>query len=202
MMMLGIVIFLFSGCSAPVDSVSIRVYDTMHSKDKAAFDCFDATHVFVTDDVTHHLSVATYENHYYCRWPASMNNQMVSSNENENIVNGIRLSFKYLREMNISATELFEWYAPVDVIEEYESGNETGWFVNCSNQGNVWFGSKCEYAYDSDIEPINFILERLESRYEVPGNIFSITNGTCYEMNGNGCQSILCLDWREICDGE
>ncbi|UJR17234.1 hypothetical protein I4U23_004129 [Adineta vaga] len=156
-------------------------------------------HVFASAIVTHQFS-STYETHYYCRWSTSKNNQLVMPNEN--IVNGVPFPFKYLREMNISARDLFEWYAPIDVIEEYESGSETGLFVNCSNQDNVWFGSNCEYAYDSDREPIGFISGRLEDRYEVPDNIFSITNGTCYEMNGSECQSVLCLDWREICDGE
>lgn len=113
--------------------------------------------------------------------------------------NGRRLTFSELREMNISSDQLLDWFAPLDTVEEYASGKEAGVFFNCSN---LWFGTQCEYTFDSNKPFTHLIQEQQQQRRKYSTlDLLSITNGTCYIMDYKECNSIVCLDWREICDG-
>jgi hypothetical protein len=98
--------------------------------------------------------------------------------------------------------ELFDWYAPIDIIEEYILGKHNGIFVNCSQKGNFWFGSRCQYTFDSNDELKDILWNRFDQKDYSENDLLSITNGTCYSTSNDQCQSILCLDWREICDGK
>jgi hypothetical protein len=120
--------------------------------------------------------------------------------ENLTTTNYSVYKFDQLRSMGVTSQQLYEWYAPTDVIEEYIAGKQNGSFVNCSN--TVWFGSKCEYTWDSHRELLYIIHDQFRAKESVPTNLSLYTNGTCYEMNNTDCESIICLDWREICDGK
>ena len=103
--------------------------------------------------------------------------------------------------MNISSDQLLKWYAPIDIIEEYELGYATGSYFNCSDEKNIWFGTQCQYTFDSvDIIP-EILYDRSRARLKVSDDLLSITNGTCYVVNNDECKSVICLDWREMCDG-
>ncbi|UJR17427.1 hypothetical protein I4U23_004322 [Adineta vaga] len=77
-------------------------------------------------------------------------------------------------------------------------------FYNCTLP---WFGSTCQYSFDNklslsfgEIVRLNFIT-RIELSEDLPSS-FNI--GTCYRFLTN-CQykhALMCLDWREICDGK
>ena len=133
--------------------------------------------------------------HSYCRRVVSFDPTQTVSNEYSN------LTFQELRSRNITSVDLYNWNAPMDIIEDYHSGTENGVFVNCSN--SLWFGSNCEYTLDSSDDLSSLIDQRFLQRLYLHDNIHWYNNGTCYEMiNSNDCESILCLDWREICDGK
>ena len=144
------------------------------------------TKVFVYDDVSRQ----------YCRKTNPLNNYKISSIEN----NFSNFTFNELRSMNITYEQLFQWNAPIDLIEEYISGKQIGLFVNCSD--TLWFGLECEYTFDSDQDLRNILFDRSDERKFPPNNLSLYTNGTCYIMIDYDCESILCLDWREICDGK
>lgn len=131
----------------------------------------------------------------YCRRPTS-------SKDNEMYVRGNHSvhSFTDLRLNGISYQQLYQWNAPIDLIEEYIVGSTTGEFVNCS--GTMWFGLRCEYRFDIDALLSGIVTQQFRAKNSIPVDLSLFTNGTCYEMNNTGCQSILCLDWREICDGK
>jgi len=180
------------------------MYETTRIAIDTAFDCLYDVTVFEEYSLNYmeYASNGYSQIVRYCRRLTTTSNQDLVSEDNLLISNGKVLSFDRLREMSISASQLFKWNAPIDVIEEYISGRKTGLFVNCSDRGNLWFGSHCEYTFDSSFYLYQLLNERFNAKKNVPENILSITNGTCYELNGVECRSVICLDWREICDGK
>ena len=111
------------------------------------------------------------------------------------------ISFKELKDQNISSEQLLQWFAPIDLAEKYQMNfTNSEKFYNCSSS---WFGSRCQYRFVfdssvsfSDIVNATFIHQK--------GLLTNFTGGTCYRFL-NGCRHDvwpLCLDWREICDGK
>jgi len=137
----------------------------------------------------------------FCRRSMRKTSENLLSDKNTTIVEVPSFTFEQLREMNISSSQLLEWYAPLDMIEEYALG-ETGLFFNCSNDDKLWFGVKCEYTFNSTDYFPELVRERQKTKENIPADLLLITNGTCYTMDYNDCKAILCLDWREICDGK
>ena len=131
--------------------------------------------------------------HHFCRRSTWINDSLSDHFSS--------ITFEELRRTNITGLQLYDWNAPFDVIENYLAGDKHGIFVNCS--GTLWFGVNCEYTLDSmeNIAEINY--ERFTAKELFLDQYDLYTNGTCYEMmNNSDCGSILCLDWREICDGK
>ncbi|CAF0759072.1 unnamed protein product [Didymodactylos carnosus] len=120
------------------------------------------------------------------------------------VINGIPLKFGTLKEMNVKSENLFDWYAPIDSIEQYqvyiESNNKTAseiFYYNCTQP---WFGSYCQYTFNSSETFNHIVSRRFSNKGDDPEKILAVTNGTCY--NGFECNRSSCLDWREICDGK
>jgi len=180
------------------------MYETKRITMDTTFDClYDMTFLENTDmGYMEYTSVVYSEIMRYCRRLTTTTNRDLVPDNTLLISNQKALPFDRLREMGISASQLFKWNAPIDVIEEYISGKKTGLFVNCSDRANLWFGPHCEYTFDSFLNLYQLLIERFDAKKKVPENILSITNGTCYELNGVECNSVICLDWREICDGK
>jgi hypothetical protein len=126
--------------------------------------------------------------------------------------NGEKFTFHQLRQLSISSGQLYEWLAPIDTIESYQiylnsddlnSIKHSEIFYNCSNS---WFGSFCQYTFQSSHATfMKIVKERFEGKTGFhPKDVIEITNGTCY--TNFKCDYILlppaCLDWREICDGK
>jgi hypothetical protein len=137
----------------------------------------------------------------FCRRSITKASENLLSVKHNKIANVPSFTFEQLREMNISTSQLLEWYAPLDMIEEYALG-ETGLFFNCSNNDKLWFGVQCEYTFNSADYFPELVRKRQQEKRNIPNDLLSITNGTCYIMDHNDCKAILCLDWREICDGK
>ncbi|CAF4397884.1 unnamed protein product, partial [Adineta steineri] len=58
------------------------------------------------------------------------------------------------------------------------------------------------YTLDSYAELKDILSDRFDAKDYMEDDLLTITNGTCYLVPNDQCQSILCLDWREICDGK
>ncbi len=187
-----------------VGSVSHRMFDT--SRVPGSDGTFDCLIPFVSvSDYSHPMFKREPESlyrkaHRYCRRSTLFDRQHIPSSENLTMADHTVFTFDDLRSMNITHRQLYEWYAPMDIIEEYLSGEQTGSFVNCSDP--LWFGSTCQYTFDSDESFDDLIGERFDAKRTLPIDLSSFTNGTCYEISNASCDSILCLDWREICDGK
>jgi hypothetical protein len=181
------------------------MYETTRTAVDTTFDCLYDVPVLGDVNMNHmeYVSSGSSQIVWYCRrLTTTTSNQDLIVDDNHGLSGRKILSFDRLREMGISASQLFKWNAPIDVVEDYISGQKIGSFVNCSDRGNLWFGPYCEYTFDSSDNLLKIINERFRAKKQVQENILSITNGTCYELNGVECISVICLDWQEICDGK
>lgn len=181
------------------------VCNATHLMDKTsgsanAFDCLETWNVFQAKNYLSYF-IDDFFLATYCRRLTTRVIPDPPLLENRTTFNGQVFTFHQLRQMNVSAEQLLQWYAPMDIIEEYESGHETGLFVNCSDDENFWFGTHCQYTLNSADDIADIIERRIDEQYREFENILSITNGTCYIVDDDQCNSIICLDWREICDG-
>ncbi|UJR17958.1 hypothetical protein I4U23_004857 [Adineta vaga] len=196
MPMYTIIIIVFLALCNSYD-VPKRMYETRGVTAAGAFDCLhDVVPKILHDDFFQ--SNARFHTVRFCR--QSISNSL--SKENKNVIYGNPITFDYLRSINITSEQLFNWYASMDTIEEYESGVKVGLFINCSQDDKFWFGPNCEYTFNSpkyfpDIVDIQFYEKK-----HIPDDLLSINNSVCFETGGIECQSVLCLDWREICDGK
>lgn len=182
-----------------VSGVPHRLFNTMSiSKNKNNFDCLIGLSLASISNINKHpISAYNYyrEAPQFCRRSTSsiILNTLTETNHS-------KITFEQLRSMNTTSRELFQWYAPIDLIEEYIAGVSTGEFVNCSD--TMWFGLNCEYAFYSDDYVSEIRSTQSLDKIFIPTDLSSFTNGTCYEMHNTDCESIICLDWREICDGK
>ncbi|CAF1516414.1 unnamed protein product [Adineta ricciae] len=112
------------------------------------------------------------------------------------------LSFDQLKELQVTSKSLIEWSSPIDVVERYEiflqtnksSTNEM--FYNCTLP---WFGPSCQYRFVLNETFTFFIQLRIDQRTKFNKN----TKVTCYQhVTCDLGSPLLCLDWREICDGK
>lgn len=107
--------------------------------------------------------------------------------ETSNIVssdmNGTSLTFDELRRKQITSEQLYDWSAPIDIIELYQLylnnfdetfSNET--FQNCSRP---WFGPFCQYRFDVDQSLDDMIEIGLRSKPSQAEYLFEVTNNTC-----------------------
>ncbi len=187
-----------------VSDASRRIFDTtIISENTNTFDCL------IRPDPTEHSInyrniISTHSEFteilQYCRRSTLSKSHAIFSKKNLTKTMYPSFTFDQLRSMNVTYQQLYEWYAPIDLIEEYIAGKQTGLFVNCSNTKR--FGSKCEYKFNSDENLMYIIYDQFDAKKHVPTDLSLYTNGTCYEMNNTDCESVICLDWREICDGK
>ncbi len=119
---------------------------------------------------------------------------------------GRELPFDQLKWNNVTVTDLYTWNAPVDTINDYQMFLQNrlpvhdGVYCNCTDQR--WFGANCEYTFVSAGASSQFgdiLHTRFISRKSILGEIsFLQPNTTCYQELA--CDSIICLDWRDICN--
>jgi hypothetical protein len=119
-------------------------------------------------------------------------------------------TFEDLRKENITSHQLYEWSAPIDLIEHYQNYLETNTSINNLRFYNCtypWFGSRCEYRFDkseiyfSEQVKVRFLNKRLYKDM----NLNSLTcykHLQCDRVGDRGQTPGACLDWREVCDGK
>ncbi|CAF1248436.1 unnamed protein product [Adineta steineri] len=172
-----------------------RIYETITKNNSTVFDCLYNL-VIEGDDSPQMKKDLHIDSIPFCRQsPMKNNNDILPMNSQQ-------WTFDQLRRMNISFKQLYNWYVPLDIIEEYLLEQSNGTIVNCSNKNNYWFGNRCQYTLDSDRPLKDILWDRFDTKDETKDDLLTITNGTCYLVPNDQCQSILCLDWREICDGK
>jgi hypothetical protein len=144
---------------------------------------------------------------------------MSSRTENIPCFDGTLVSFHDLQAQHISELDLLGWYAPIDVIDQYQlfldkntTTNDLYFWCNCTSES---FGARCEYTFEQyklteEIDhpfannPFYYVTDKQYNNKLMTRLSQSIvTNGTCYmglsECNRN---RIICLHWNQICDGK
>ncbi|CAF4171981.1 unnamed protein product, partial [Adineta steineri] len=178
-----------------ISNENYRIYETIPKNNSTVFDCL--YNLIINGDELLQLGMDVHiDSIPYCRQSSMKNNDNFLSNNTEH------WTFEQLRQMNISFNQLYDWYVPLDIIEEYLLEQSNGIIVNCSNKNNYWFGNRCQYTLDSYAELKDILWDRFDAKHYMEDHLLTITNGTCYLVPNDQCQSILCLDWREICDGK
>ncbi|CAF1421215.1 unnamed protein product [Adineta steineri] len=137
----------------------------------------------------------------YCltEWPSKFK---IRENEHDQ-----KFTFSQLYRDNITSQQLYDWSAPLDVIERYQmylnqllTSNDsllmgTQLYYNCTLPR---FGPLCQYSLD------------ISTRYESSNNIindfymnsYKPTSLTCYiHLKCDHGSKLTCLDWADICDG-
>ncbi|UJR19214.1 hypothetical protein I4U23_022344 [Adineta vaga] len=124
-----------------------------------------------------------------------------------NTING-NLTFDQLRQLNINTQDLISWSASIDLAERYQFyiekqenstiSNEI--FFNCTKP---WFGSRCQYSFGlGSTYAFEDIVRKTFSKKFFSSPPYLVTNLTCYiYLKCDRGNSMMCLDWREICDG-
>ena len=189
--------FLCSGCLG-----THQMYQTSQVTSSGKLDCLPFVEIWETGSTLLETN-ANIQLNRFCRQVRSNSGTVTSAlHDSELNVSGLRFTFERLRAMSVTASQLFQWSAPMDMIEDYELGENKGEFYNCSANADLWFGTKCEYNLDYDTDFSTFVMKRIDEKRDIGIDILTITNGTCYEIGNDRCTSVLCLDWREICDGK
>jgi hypothetical protein len=126
---------------------------------------------------------------------------------------GTEYTYKELRSANITATQLFQWFAPIDMIDDYaayllstiENSNKEQIYCNCTDYGS--FGKYCQYQFDLEHEESSFdeiVHQSLLSSGFDQRDVYLINEQnftTCYTLFNCVTLFGFCLDWREINDG-
>lgn len=125
-------------------------------------------------------------------------------------------TFEDLKDHNVTVQDLLLWSASIDLVERYQNYLDTPTailasekFYNCIFP---WFGPYCQYTFNSN-EPFSDIVRKTfiakafnksdDSIFDISRSILAITKLTCYiYLKCNRGPTPLCLDWREICDGQ
>ncbi|CAM4849949.1 unnamed protein product [Rotaria magnacalcarata] len=128
--------------------------------------------------------------------------------DNEQCYGNEIYTFEQLKLKNIDSHHLYRWNAPIDTINDYEK-YRAGYdlllgshrYCNCSAE---WFGTQCQYSFFQSNKTATFddvIMSHFKRKTRL--NNEDILNdpllSTCYV--GLRCRSMICLDWRQICDG-
>ena len=140
--------------------------------------------------------------------------------ENLSCFDGTLISFHDLQAQRISELDLLDWYAPIDVIDQYQlflekniTTNDLYFWCNCTSES---FGARCEYTFEQyqlTEREINhpvvtshfyFVtVHQFKNKVETEFSQSIVTNGTCY-MGLPDCNRnrIICLHWNQVCDGK
>ncbi|UJR12458.1 hypothetical protein I4U23_016634 [Adineta vaga] len=120
---------------------------------------------------------------------------------------GKKITFVELKQNDITAKQLMEWIAPIDLISDYQEylisgtgGNES--FCNCS-QLDRSFGNRCQYfsaLFKTTVDEL-FDATFNQEKTEDIRTLNQERDVTCYILLNCTTYTGFCLDWRQICDG-
>lgn len=174
---------------------------------------YDCLHYKVMDDITNSIRPNDFQSPYqiikYCI--CSFKNPLKPTKRiiNENFV--ANYTFEHLRQLNITAEVLLSWSTPIDLVEQYQiyidkldSSLQIEIVYKCKTP---WFGVFCQYTFKSDDDFSKIIQRNFHDKIYTFSNtdyqVTDITNLTCYlHLACNRGPAPICLDWREICNGQ
>ena len=130
-----------------------------------------------------------------------------SSDDDEKLCYGKRITFEQLKANNVTISDLFQWNAVIEIIDLYQKYlrfphlvNDSQLYCNCSLSSR--FGKSCQYDIEIEDGQKNYRFTGfvLYSRFIRRNNDLILDDATCFI--GLQCQTnLVCLDWRQICNG-
>ncbi|UJR12210.1 hypothetical protein I4U23_016387 [Adineta vaga] len=146
----------------------------------------------------------------YCIRPDNQSSISNTNQFNSLLFDQNNYTFAQLEINAVTVTQLFEWSAPIEIIENYQrylenkdndivtratNTDEKYRFYNCTPP---WFGSRCQYSLMWAASTLELFIDQIFSDAHL-----SPTLPACYiHLDCNRGSARLCLDWREICDGK
>ena len=143
---------------------------------------------------------------FYCRRPHQPIDLIRENDTTACHSNGGRLHrFSELQSKNIDvSTVLHQWRSSIERVDQYArfrqggAGEWDGYLCQCIHPSS--FGKNCEYRLPEGNTFDQTLQWQLGMRIDYPWKVQEYGDVVCYERVG--CDSgLLCLDWREICDG-
>jgi hypothetical protein len=201
--MLSVVVISIIGLVVSCNS-RILLYNTENITSSERFDC-----IYVLDNVDGDHGGSSAGKVPYCRRLNTAEDPQITTNECQN--GGQTKYFVDLLKDGIRPFEVLQWSSSVEKADEYaaiyysnysslESVDQQRFLCRCMHAGV--FGKHCEYqsTHESDSFEISHNLQVI-NRYallvyhQIFGDILCYTTLSCN-------WGLLCLDWRDICDGE
>lgn len=167
------------------------------------FDTEDSVIVQQYDCIDHTTSTSV----KYCRRPVTP--IPLSRSDGSCLNGGEHVSFRLLLEQHVPPEVLLQWNISLERVDDYASFfhhesqtnlNRDDYLCRCVKPGT--FGKFCEYHWlDGAISFKQSIEEQFEEKERNPWGAQHYGDILCYQAKD--CYSgLLCLDWRNICDGE
>ena len=212
-------ISLFSVVVGEIPNVKYKIhmydvyYEELFEKDIRPLQ-HDCVYYDIVDTLLSTRTTYTWSNQLtiFCFRPdnRSLENPPIYPSRNPPEPNIATFTFVQLKEKSISSSQLFEWSASIDIIENYQAYLDGDLHIDLNNSQNSfpseyifynctlpWFGSRCQYifsAYLNSLEDYIFAIYTMEYHYFTP-------ELSCYiHLTCNRDLMKVCLDWREICD--
>jgi hypothetical protein len=119
---------------------------------------------------------------------------------------GKTIAFEELKGNHITARQLLLWFAPIDLISNYEdflingSGSNQELLCNCSQHS---FGARCQYQFATVASSFDALVDGTLASKNQQRDIRTLTEEddvTCYTLFNCTPATGFCLDWRQICD--
>jgi hypothetical protein len=133
----------------------------------------------------------------------------VDSTETENCsADSVRYTFEELSRLGFDVDDLLQWHVPMDTVENYAlykdelplSIRSDQFICNCSDPST--FGPSCQYKLYFGETIGEAMTRQFQVRERNPASSQWHERRTCYEPAYKCDFGLLCLDWREICDGK
>ncbi|CAF4077255.1 unnamed protein product, partial [Adineta steineri] len=195
----------------PMVYTSLNLYETDRKvgNEQLQFDCL-YYHVDNETRLYDWLLTNTSQILKYCRRPLNETSipRLDFPNQHQDVKN---YTFKQLRQSNTTIGELISWNASVDLVERYflyieqsiiDDPSSEEIFYKCTYP---WFGLRCEYKpahilIDTDDDPKESFYKTND--WYVKDMINTNRESSCYVHLTCDRGSPMCLDWREICNGQ
>lgn len=132
---------------SPMLNLYQTVSDSVDIENLLEYDCLD---YYVRDDIVRydHRSTLAHQLITYCRRPSS--GSEVQTHGEISPLDASNFTFKELKSRDVTAIQLQQWSATIDIVERYQAyltgdrmANDSDLYYNCTSP---WFGSRCEYA--------------------------------------------------------
>ena len=141
--------------------------------------------------------------------PYCVRTSRINQTESQLPCYGNNATFLELKQNNVTDKQLMEWFAPIDLISDYQNflfggSVEAELFCNCSRADRS-FGTRCQYQLAANTSSFHELVDLMFVGKIFTSDIRNLTEEydvTCYILFNCTTYTGFCLDWRQICDGK